>query len=195
MKYNNLYKQELVKRYNEGDSVALLCNETGVSRSTLYSWITTLKLIDSTCDESITMREYKKLTQRVQKLESIIRILKIVKCTVSSPLREKLSAMESLHAEFSRYILCEALEVPRGTFYNHIYRNKRDKSTYAENRKVLCDAIKEVYEDSGQVFGSGKINAVLHERGYKTSEKMVTALMREMNICSISPASKREYLK
>lgn len=103
--------------------------------------------------------------------------------------------MEQLHGEYSGYILCEAMDVPRGTFYNHIYRNKREQSSYSERRAILRMAIHEVFDESQQRFGAEKINAVLHDRGYVTSPKLVAELMRELGLHSISPSSKREHLK
>jgi len=111
MKYSVKYKQSLIERYHNGDSIAEICNETGVPRSTLYSWVAARNYNDSGADEHITMREYTQLKQRVKKLETIICILKAADCTISSPLQEKLSVMESLHDEYSGYMLCEALEV------------------------------------------------------------------------------------
>ena len=102
------------------------------------------------------MREYTRLKQRVQKLETIIRVLKTAECTASSPLQEKLSIMELLHGEYSGYMLCETLDVPRGTFYSHIYHNKREESSYSENRTILRSAIKEIFDESEQRFGAGK---------------------------------------
>lgn len=57
----------------------------------------------------------------MKKLEEMIEVLKMVNCTVSAPLKEKLSALEPLYGQYSVYVLCEALEVARGTFYNHIF--------------------------------------------------------------------------
>lgn len=59
-------------------------------------------------------------------------------------------------------MLCEALKVAKGTYYNHIFRNKRDKSRF----NLKCDALKpiiqEIYDESHQIFGPSKITSILN---------------------------------
>ena len=59
----------------------------------------------------------------------------------------------------------------------------------------MSAAIKDIFDENEQRFGASKINAVLHDRGYITSEKYVAGLMRNMGIYSISVNSKRKHLK
>lgn len=103
--------------------------------------------------------------------------------------------MEPLYGQFSVHILCEAVDVPRGTFYNHIKRNKRYNSSYAKHREELRTAIQEIFEESRQTFGSEKICAVLHERGYKAGTTLVRELMSEIGLSSVSTTSKRQWKK
>ena len=104
-------------------------------------------------------------------------------------------ALERLYGQFSVHVLCEALDVPRGTFYNHIKRNKRGNSSYAKHREELREAIQDIFDESRQTFGSEKICAVLHERGYKAGTTLVRELMSEMGLSSISTTSKRQWKK
>ena len=104
-------------------------------------------------------------------------------------------ALESLHGQYSVHMLCEALEVPRGTFYNHILRNKRDHAWYIERRKELRPIIQRIYDDSHQVFGADKICAVMKDEGYRVSEKMVQKLMHDMGLYSIRQDAKAIYDK
>ena len=128
-------------------------------------------------------------------MEAIITVLKSVNCTVHSPLQERLQALEQLHGQFGVHVLCEALDVPRGTFYNYVFRNKKDNKSYEFRRKELSEKIRQIYDDSHQLFGVGKVFAVLQKQGYATSQKLVSELMHEMGLYSISPASKLEYIK
>ena len=45
------------------------------------------------------------LKRRINKLEDRIQVLKMVGCTVSSPLQEKLKAMEPLYGQFGVHTL------------------------------------------------------------------------------------------
>lgn len=86
MKYTVDQKRELVLRYQNGESVSDICTQTGIARSTLYSW---LKPYQTTLTEAgmvVTPKEFVYLKKRLKKLEDIIQVLKSVDCTISAPL-------------------------------------------------------------------------------------------------------------
>ncbi len=87
------------------------------------------------------------------------------------------------------------MDVSRGTFYNHIFRNKRDNTWYAKRREELRLQIQEIYDDSKQIFGAQKIAAVLRNKGIKTSEHLVRELMQDMGLASIRQSAKNLYDK
>lgn len=88
-----------------------------------------------------------------------------------------------------------SMDVSRGTLYNYIFRNKRDNARYLKRRKELREMIQQVFDESKQIYGAGKITAALKESGYITSEKMVRYLMQEMELISIRHFSKSLYEK
>lgn len=92
-------------------------------------------------------------------------------------------------------MLCEALDVPRSTFYNHIFRNKKDNNSYQIRRTQLSERIKQIYEESNQIFGAKKIKAILANQGEVVSDKMVAELMQEMNLYSIRTEAKKNYTR
>lgn len=75
------------------------------------------------------------LQRRVEKLENIVTILNAVNCTIHAPLKEKLSELELLYGQYDVRTLCEALEVPRSMFYNHILRDKRGDAWFEKRRE------------------------------------------------------------
>ena len=188
-------KRLLVSRHQKGEPVAHICAESGIARSTLYSWIKLYQVKSANIKTIVTPKEFDSLKRHAEKLEHIVQVLRLVDCTVSSPLKERLDAIESLYGQFSVHVLCEALEVPRGTFYNHIFRNKRDNSSYSKKREELRILIQDIFDENRQIFGAAKIKAILYERDYIASEKLVSELMQDMNLRSITTNSKREYLK
>ena len=195
MKYTQEQKCQFVMRYQSGESVIDICTETGIARSTLYSWLKPYQTNVTDTGVQVTPHEFAVLKKRVARLEDIIKVLKSAECTVSAPLQDKLRALEALHGKFSVHVLCDAMEVPRGTFYNHIFRNKRENTSYQFRRAQLSEQIRQIYEESHQIFGSKKIKAILAECGVATSEKMVAKLMREMNLSSIRIGAKRNYYR
>lgn len=161
-------KQAIIFLYRNGQSVAHISLETGVPRSTIYNW-----LKETSCDQDtlkeLTRKNFRMFERKVERLERIIEILKSAGCLPSDPLDIKLEALESLHNEnkYSVHMLCEALDVPRGTFYNHILRNKRENTSYAQHRKELCAVIQQVYDESHQIFGANK--DICHYEGKRLS--------------------------
>lgn len=88
------------------------------------------------------------------------------------------------------HVICDAFDIPRGTFYNHVLRNKKDNTWYAKRREELRLRIQEIYDESNQVFGAAKIAAVMKIEGFKVSNEMVRTLMRDMGLFSIRQSSK-----
>lgn len=81
------------------------------------------------------------MKKQIARLEEMVAVLKAVNCTASSPQKEKLDELAALHGQFHVRVLCDALEVPRGTFYNHVFRNKRTNNSYQARRDYLSERI------------------------------------------------------
>ena len=195
-KFSDEEKYSLVERYYGGEPVSDICLSANIVRSTFYSWLEPYK-VDYTKKgkHGVSAAEFVKIKKQNEKLSQIIEILKKVNCTVSSPPKEKLSELALLYGQYNIHVLCEALEVPRGTFYNHVLRNKVDNKSYQFRRNELSEKIKEVYEKSNQIYGAKKIRAVLVEQGIIVSDKMVSELLHEMNLTSIRLGAKKNYFQ
>lgn len=193
-KHSEEAQAQVIKMWQEGKSVLEINKETKVARSTIYRWIK-----DSAHEPSkptpLSRRTINLLENKVKRLEGIIEIIKKSGSSPTAPLKEKLNALAPLYGQYSVHMLCEALDVPRGTFYNHIFRNKRDNTWYAKRREELRVAIQSIYDDNNQIFGAGKITAILKEQGYSTSEETVRRLMHDMGLVSIRQRAKALYEK
>lgn len=167
---------------------------TSISKSTFYIWLKEYRTKQSQQGKPIVnTQSYKRLQAKVERLQGIIKILQSVSVTATSPLQEKLYAAEKLASQYSVHMICDALNIPRGTYYNHILRNKRDNTWYAKRRETLRMRIQEIYDENYQIFGAEKIAAVLKNEGVKVSEDMVRELMRDMGLISIRQSSKKLY--
>jgi transposase-like protein len=120
VKFTKKEKHQLVARYHNGESATDICTETGIARSTFYTWLQPYKTTYTNAGYAVSAVEFIKMKQRLEKLEQKIEVLQKVNCTVSSPLKEKLRELALLYGQYSVHVLCESLGVPRGTFYNHI---------------------------------------------------------------------------
>ena len=107
MIYTDEEKTNIIKKFNEGDSIKAVCNKYGVSRSTLYRW--THDGRESTTNpensQSYSAKDYNLLQHRMEKLENMITILKTVNCTVHFPLKEKLPELELLYGQYDAYTM------------------------------------------------------------------------------------------
>lgn len=72
---------------------------------------------------------------------------------------------------------------------NLILRN----TWYSKRQEELRIKIQEIYNENNQIFVTAKIAAVLKEQGYRTSEKTVRKLMRDMGLISIRQDAKSIY--
>ena len=170
--------------------------EHQIPRSTFYTWIQAYRPVESkNSSRTVTPKDFDSLLRRYEKQEQIIAVLKSIPAIANVTTQEKLAVLEPFYGQFSVHVLCEALDVPRGTFYNHIKRNKRDNSSYAKHREELRTAIQEIFEESRQTFGSEKICAVLHERGYRAGTTLIRELMSELGLSSVAATSKRQWKK
>ena len=192
-KYSDNQIHDILKRFDNDESVVSIVASSGIPRSTVYAWIKTSK--EKNGKQEVSLRNYRTLEAKVKRLEGIIEILQKAECRISDPLKDRLNALEKLYGQYSVYMLCEALKVPRGTFYNHILRNKRDNTWYSKQREIHRVRIQEIYDEHNQIFGAAKIAAIMKSEGYRISADTVRELMRDMGLTSIRQDSKEIYDK
>ena len=194
-KFTNEEKQEILERYiSNSESPAHIIKAVGISKSTFYKWLSDHRKGQVEAKrKGLTLRNFNLLEAKVKRLEGIIEIIKKANVLPNAPLQQKLYVAEKLSGEYSVHMICDALDIPRGTYYNHVLRNKRDNTWYAKRREELRIQIQEVFDENHQIFGAEKITAVLKSKGIKTSTKMVRELMRDMGLVSIRQVSKSLY--
>ena len=186
-------KTDIINRYFNGESVTELTEAIGVARSTIYGW---LKASQSESENKpVNKKTVNDLERKIIRLSTIIEIMQKVFDVENIPTQIRLEELERLYGEYNVHNLCDALMVPRGTFYNHIKRNKRDNAWYAKRRESLREEIQKIYYDKHQIYGSPKIAATLRSRGIKVTEGMVRQLMQDMGLISIREGAKDYYDK
>ena len=98
--YSDETKNQTVQEFINGKSVSKIHAETGISRSTIYSWIESQKEKFTKADK-INLRDYRELIAKCERQQKIIDILKESPCTVSAPLRERYKVIKSLKGTYS----------------------------------------------------------------------------------------------
>ena len=133
--------------------------------------------------------------RRNDHLEDLLAVLNESYCSPNAPLEDRLSEAENLYKSYNVHLVCEALNIPRGTFYNHIKRNQRDNAWYCLRREDLKKEILQLFDDSHQVYGARKMTAALRKKKISVSERLVRELMSEMGLISIRVYSHYLYNK
>lgn len=194
-KFTHEERQAILNRYIlKSESPTSIIKSVGISKSTFYKWLSDYRTEQAEAKrKGLTLRNFNLLEAKVKRLEGIIEIIKKENVLPNAPLQQKLYVAEKLSGEYSVHMICDALGIARGTYYNHVLRNKRDNTWYAKRREELRIQIQEVFDENHQIFGAEKITAVLKGKGIKTSTKMVRELMRDMGLVSIRQVSKSLY--
>ena len=194
--YTEQQKESAVNRYSNGESVISIAKDFKTSRSTIYYWIKKAEgHAIHVANNSVSVEEYKKLQKELRRQQLMVEILQIANCSPAAPLTEKLKALAPLYGKYPVRIMCEAFNIARGTYYNHIFRNKRENNQYKEHREELKTAIFDLFYQHNQSLGSKRMTQELKKAGYHTSKEMVLELMHEMDLYCIRSKSKSIYIK
>jgi hypothetical protein len=193
--YTSEQRQTIIDRYiSGGETYSQISADTGIAKSTFYSWLKKYNVEKEVSKKkTVNYRNFMLLENKVERLENMVDILKIVGGIEDIPLRKKLYLAERFYNEHSVHLICETLDIPRGTFYNHLLRNKKDNAWYAKRKEELRLRIQEIYDENRQIFGADKIATIMKNEGIAVSKEMVRKLMREMGIGSVRQSAKKLY--
>ncbi len=195
--YSTKFKTEVIKRYQNGESILALSQELRIAQSTIYHWRKEFCSIKA-ANRIYTPKEFDALSRRLEKLEHEMEIIKRSGYIADVPLQKKLSVLENIYRQadntYSVHELCEALDIARGTFYNYIFR-RADHSKREEAQIELMRLVQQVFDDSSQRFGAEKIRVTLAGSGVRVSTKRIAAIMQELGLQSIRPDAKKQYKK
>lgn len=72
------------------------------------------------------------------------------------------------------------------SYFNHIFRNKNDASQYAAKVEEMTPIIEQMYHESNQIYGPGKVHAILKDRGYTISINIVSRITSFRHIKGIA---------
>ena len=194
-KFTNEEKQAILERYiSKSESPTSIIKSVGISKSTFYKWLSDYRTEQAEAKrKGLTLRNFNLLEAKVKRLEGIIEIIKKANVLPNAPLQQKLYAAEKLSGEYSVHMICDAWDIARGTYYNHMFRNKKDNTWYANRREALRIQIQEVFDENSQILGARKIAAILRNKGVKVSDEMVRELMKDMGLVSIRQEAKKLY--
>lgn len=193
--YTTEFKDKVVEFYERGHSVNETLIEYKISESSLFDW---KKDYDARNPDYIgdvlKRRDGYKRADHERKLEEIIAVMNITRCKPSTSISEKMAMINALEDQYSIHVLCDAVHLPRGTYYN---RKKREGqlNRYQEADEKIKPLIREVFLQSRRRFGRKPIQQKLREMGHQVSENRIARLMKEMGLQVSRPAYMAAHLK
>ena len=147
--------------------------------------------------KSIKQLEWE-ITQLERKCEKLNNVICILRYAFPSDLLnnyEKYAIVDKMSEKINVNTICEALELSKGSYYNCLYRNKKENTVYAKHRKEITPLVQQIFNETGRILGAKKVSAIIKEKGLSASPELVSSIMRELDLCSERQIAKREYKK
>ena len=186
------FRNQVVSSIQNGLPILEARQRYQVAQSTLYRWMR-----DSVTTTGLSLTDYNILQRKSHRLEHILQIIRLSSIIEEIPLQKRLAILAQLHEQFEQYSvheLCEALNMARGTFYNHIFR-KADRTKYMEEQQALMLQVKQIFDDSKQRYGAEKIRVTLAESGIRVGKERIRKIMNELGLASIRENAKSNCKK
>jgi putative transposase len=95
------------------------------------------------------------------------------------------TALVDEHPHLGVECVLRELHIPSSTYYR--WRRAEREPCERKCRDAVTEQIKEIHADSGGIYGSPRVHAVLKREGVHVGRKRVERLMREADIAGISP--------
>jgi len=193
--YSQSIKDEAVLFYELGHSFAETQAKYGMAESTFFTWKQKFDKAHPMHEAITTNRTTcHKSKRHLEKLALELEVLRQCPCGRNASIDEKVAAVNALRGRYSIHVLCNALSLPRGTYYNR-KRRAGQRTSYEINDEKLKPLIRQIFHDSKNRFGRKPIHHKLAELGYKVSEKRIVRLMKEMGLSVAKPCYKAEHQK
>ena len=193
--YPQSIKDEAVLFYELGHSFAETQAKYGMAESTFFTWKQKFDKAHPMHEAITTNRTTcHKSKRHLEKLALELEVLRQCPCGRNASIDEKVAAVNALRGRYSIHVLCDALSLPRGTYYNR-KRRAGQRTSYEINDEKLKPLIRQIFHDSKNRFGRKPIHHKLAELGYKVSEKRIVRLMKEMGLSVAKPRYKAEHQK
>lgn len=189
--YPEEFKKQIVSFCVAGNPLSAVSKKYQLAQSTLYRWC---REYDLTENQS-TVKDCTAIRRQCERVEHILQIIRLSNIIEEVPRRKRLEILAKLHEQFDQYSvheLCEALDISRGTFYNHIFR-RADRTEYLLKRQELMKQVQQIFDDSKQRFGAEKIRMTLRECGIHVGKKRIREIMQELGLSSVRENAKSSY--
>lgn len=189
--YPEEFKKQITAICAIGTPLTAISKRYHISLNPLYRWRKEYQQVDN----QATIKDYSALSRQHERQSHILQIIRLSNIIDDVPRRKRLEILARLHEQFEQYSiheLCEALNISRGIFYNHIFR-RADRTEYLQKQQELMMQVQRIFDDSQQRFGAEKIRVILAENGICVGKKRIRRIMQELGLTSIRENAKSNY--
>jgi putative transposase len=201
-------KIDILRRCFElGENVQLVSEETGYSRSSIYTWRKKYILYGATAlmntkddqrgklpeGRSASTEEVALLKTQIQQMQLEIDLLKetieVLKKDPGVDLtalknREKAVMIDAMRGKYALPILLDRLQMAKSSYYYQLAVAARPKEDDRITRRVV-----ELFHENSRRYGYRRIHALLAREGKRVSEKVVRRIMAHEDL--VVPGKKR----
>ena len=140
--YPQCIKDEAVLFYELGHSFAETQAKYGMAESTFFTWKQKFDKAHPVHAAITTNRATSHKSKRhLEKLALELEVLRQCPCGSKASIDEKVAAVNALCGRYSIHVLCDALSLPRGTYYNR-KRREGQRTSYEINDEKLKPLIR-----------------------------------------------------
>ena len=193
--YSKAIRDEAVLFYERGHSFAETRAKYGMAESTFFEW-------KKRFDQEHPLYELaggstkaaRNAQLHLEKLALELEAVRQCPCGINASIDDKIGAINALSGRYSIRVLCEALSLPRGTYYNR--KRRENQLTSREIGDIeLKLMVEQVFRESKNRFGRKPIHHKLSDMGYHVSEKRIARIMKELGLEVARPVYKAEHQK
>lgn len=190
-------RRQLCDRMVDGELVAAIAAETGISPATLFNW-KRQALIDAGLRPGVTSAEVDELTaarKRITQLEEELRLTRdaceLFNAQVVVPPKRRRAITDGLVARgHSIRSSCRITGLNRS---NWIYHQNRKPSDREIRRLIVGDTIAEIHHRSGGTYGIRRVRAsLLNEFDMVVNRKLIRSVMRERGLAGLPKPRQRK---
>ena len=182
-KYSIQFKIKVVEFYLNNHTVQETLQKFSVAESSLFEWKKQYqnRTLYKTLDSKITSAKH--MQRRIDKMSTILELRERLKIHQAVTTEEKVSVIDLYKEQYSVRILCAAIDLPRGTYYNRKRREGYLTKTEQEN-EYLKSLIREIVDNNEYILGKRPIKRMLQKQGISVGEDRIAKLMKEMLLTS-----------
>ncbi|MGX1249624.1 putative transposase [Streptomyces ambofaciens] len=194
-KYPLELRERAVRMYRASEPkpvIRRMAEELGVHHEALRGWIRQAEADAGERGDLLTTEEKEELARLRREVRELRRANDVLRTAsgffrgTARPDPAQVAALVDEHPHLGVEPVLRELNIPSSTYYRWRQAEKEPCERRRQDAE-LTGRIRQVHEDSGGIYGSPRVHAVLRRHGVHVGRKRVERLMREAGLAGISP--------